>query len=361
MKSSSSDSLLDGLSSGVRDAMSSVSNIDPRDAMSSVSNIDPRDAMSSVSSIDPGLSAAATEASSSVREAMSSVSNIDPREALSSVSSIDPGLSAAATEASSSVREAMSSVSNIDPREALRSSVSSIDPGLSAAAETSADVLDAQMTGIIHDVRCLSDDMLSIITSSPSSPFSPPAAAPADGFPPPSATPTQPSSPLGSNDGHHPHPHPQIISPLQPSPEHGGAVAGAAAAEEGGGGDGNAEGWAPPPLSPHTTPQTPGMPVDVLPTRYLVGCGPDAARRWRVTHEWRAAKAIDTLLSRPSEHVGWFKSLWTHHFHRRAKHNFIDPGQPGKTVYYDRINPAAFTVMTKKVTDEELEDCKVNA
>ena len=50
-----------------------------------------------------------------------------------------------------------------------------------------------------------------------------------------------------------------------------------------------------------TIPQTPGMPVEVVPTRYVIGCGGDeamAATRWRKTHSWRSE-----VSSQPESHI----------------------------------------------------------
>ena len=104
--------------------------------------------------------------------------------------------------------------------------------------------------------------------------------------------------------------------------------------------------------------QTAGMDVDTVPTRYLVGCGMDekeAARRWRITWEWRNEKDIDNLLNHPMPHCDKFKSVWTHHFHRRARKNFMDPDKPGKTVWYDQINPSGMAEMTKHASLEDME------
>ena len=59
-----------------------------------------------------------------------------------------------------------------------------------------------------------------------------------------------------------------------------------------------------------TVPQTPGMAVDDIPTRFLTGCNHDvkeALRRWRLTHEWRAANRMDDLLEEPQPHMDLYK------------------------------------------------------
>ena len=109
---------------------------------------------------------------------------------------------------------------------------------------------------------------------------------------------------------------------------------------------------------PLLIPQTPGMPNHVVPTRYLVGCGMDmkeASERWKLTWEWRAEKGIDNLLDNPPTRMDDFKRLWTHHFHRRAKNNFLDSGQPGKTVWYDVVHPAAFFELSKSMSQADME------
>ena len=103
----------------------------------------------------------------------------------------------------------------------------------------------------------------------------------------------------------------------------------ASAGSSGGGGGSSVESMA---EDAPTIPQTPGMMPYTIPTRYLVGCGMDlkeAARRWGITWQWRKDKDIDGLLERPMPHCEEAKRVWNHHFHRRAKHNFMEPDKPG--------------------------------
>ena len=81
----------------------------------------------------------------------------------------------------------------------------------------------------------------------------------------------------------------------------------------------------------------------------------EASERWKLTWEWRAEKGIDNLLDNPPTRMDDFKRLWTHHFHRRAKNNFLDSGQPGKTVWYDVVHPAAFFELSKSMSQADME------
>jgi hypothetical protein len=93
--------------------------------------------------------------------------------------------------------------------------------------------------------------------------------------------------------------------------------------------------------------QTRGMDRDLVPTRFLVGCGMDrkeAARRWEATWKWRRDFGADELLScrfilgvrNPEGAIDDIKKYYLHGFHGRAR-------ATGKIVYYDRISPQAFS------------------
>lgn len=100
----------------------------------------------------------------------------------------------------------------------------------------------------------------------------------------------------------------------------------------------------------NTIPQTPGMPADVVPTRYVVGCGGDtdmAAARWSKTHAWRTENDIDGLLHEPHPHIEFYKSKYAHFFHRRAKN--------GHVVYYDRMDGAVYKSLVDRASLKALE------
>jgi len=103
----------------------------------------------------------------------------------------------------------------------------------------------------------------------------------------------------------------------------------------------------------HIEPQVPGMPVNVIPTRFIDGCGGDeveAARRWGLTHAWRRDNAVDGYLASPpaGKHVKTLKKLYKHFFHRRAKNGHI--------VYYDQIQGATQPEILTHITRKELAD-----
>ena len=79
-------------------------------------------------------------------------------------------------------------------------------------------------------------------------------------------------------------------------------------------------------------PQTPGMSVDVVPTRYLSAAGGDmekARERWGKTFAWRTEAQMDEAIYEEWWQMNQLKKEYRHCFHRRAKN--------GSVVYYDRL------------------------